>query len=42
MKYEVPKVTSVRVTDVLSQLGPARATSYGDDEKWDWNWSWNW
>ena len=41
MKYEKPKVTSIRVAELLSQLGPARATGYsGDDECWDWNWNW--
>lgn len=42
MKYEKPEVKSVRVQDVLSQLGPARATGYkgDDDESWDWYWHW--
>ena len=28
MRYETPKVKSVKIDDVLSQLGPARALMY--------------
>jgi hypothetical protein len=35
MKYEKPQIATVRVEDLLVQLGPARATIYtgGDDDE---------
>ena len=40
MKYVKPEVKSVRVEDVLSHLGPARAGGYrGDDEDTEGLWS---
>jgi hypothetical protein len=41
MKYETPEIATVRIDDLLAQLGPARATGYAgdddelsDDEQW--------